>query len=267
MRESIFEYTNYVDFLKNWVIQKGHGSKSQLAQTAQVQTTYLSLVLKNQAHLNLEQALRLKTLLGLNHAELDFFLLLLQKNKAGSTDLEEYFGEKIQNQIQQRTQLRERIANPITFTLEQQSVYFSSWHYAAIHTAILIPSLRTREHLELFFRLPSEVISEALEFLEKLHLISKENGRYTLNSFRMHLPNDSSLINLHHSNWRLQALQNMQKRNLHDLHLSSVLSLSKKDAESLKKKLLDLIENFEQTLKNSEDEVLYSLGLDWFEIK
>jgi len=263
---SVFEYTHYIRYLNDWIKSSGHGSKSKLAQAAKVQTAYLSLVLKEKAHLSLEQAARLKSLFEFNQEELDFYLLLIQKNHSGSPLLESIFERQMKETLNKRNLLKTRIKSSIQFSMEDQAKYFSSWHYSAIHTALLIPQLRTKKQLEETLKLPIATVDETIDFLTQLDLIQKNDNEFVVKSFRMHLPSDSALINLHHSNWRLQALAQMQKRSAHNLHYSSVLSISNEDASLLKQKILNLLEEFEKKLKDSPDESLYSLGIDWFSL-
>ena len=105
----------------------------------------------------------------------------------------------------------------------------------------------------------------SLEFLISLNLIKKNHSEYLVDNFRIHIPNDSEVINLHHQNWRLEGLRSLQNFKKNDLHFSSIFSLSESDAVEFKKKLLGLLEEFDKKIKSSKDEVLYSLGLDWFE--
>lgn len=265
MRSNIFEYANYIDFIKGWIQEKGHGSKTLIAQAAEIQTAYLSLIIKGEAHFSLEQSLKLKNLFEMNNAEIEFFLLLLQKEKAGTQELKSFFLGQIQSIQLKRQDLRERIESQIELSLESKIKYFSHWKYAAIHTALLNEKWRTVKSLEKTFQISSEVVIEALEFLISLNLIKKNHSEYLVDNFRIHIPNDSEVINLHHQNWRLEGLRSLQNFKKNDLHFSSIFSLSESDAVELKKKLLGLLEEFDKKIKSSKDEVLYSLGLDWFE--
>ncbi|MBL7671084.1 MAG: DUF4423 domain-containing protein [Bdellovibrionaceae bacterium] len=262
----LWEFTDYIQYLNAWVKTRGHGSKSVLAKTLGVQTAYLSLVLKQKAHLSLEQALRAKNLFEFGQQETEFFLLLVQKTKAGSEDLRRVIEQQIAAFLARQTPLKEKIKSSIGFTIEEQAKYFSSWHYAAVHTALLVPGLQNQKKLEDYFGLPTEVIVETIDFLEKLGLAHKQQGRLTVGPFRMHLDSDSELINMHHYHWRMQALVNIQRKRSKDLHYSSILSLSHDDTVYFKKKLMDLILLFEQRLQESKDEALFSLGIDWFEV-
>ncbi|MBK7963325.1 MAG: TIGR02147 family protein [Bdellovibrionales bacterium] len=266
MKANIFDYREIIQFIRDWIEANGHGAKSIIAQTSGVQLAYFSLVLKGRAQLSLEQAIRLKDLFEFTPEEAEFFLLLAHLNRAGSKDLAQIYEAQIQNILRKRTLLKERIGNVVSFSIEEQTQYFSCWLYPAIHTAILNPNLRTQKQLENHFHLTSLEVGEALDFLEGINLIKKEKSSYFVESFRMHLPSDSPLITQYHTQWRLLAIRDLNKMKQDRVHYSSVFSLSKKDAAALQKEILDLIEGFEKKLKISEDEVLYSMGVDWFEL-
>ena len=94
--KAIFEYTDYKAFLESWIAsrpQGGRGIKSKMAQAMRCQLAYLSQVLNGPAHLSLEQAEALNGILDHSHEEGDFFLLLLQRARAGTPGLRKHFAQ------------------------------------------------------------------------------------------------------------------------------------------------------------------------------
>jgi len=64
--------------------------------------------------------------------------------------------------------------------------------------ALLIPELRQRETIQEYLGLPPEVLSEALEFLEKIGLAGREKGQLKVTQKRIHIGTDSKLLIRHH---------------------------------------------------------------------
>jgi hypothetical protein len=69
---SVFDFQNYRIFLNTWIKSQGskaHGLKSKLASASQVSSTLMSLVLKGEKSLSLEQAILLTEFLAMNDLE------------------------------------------------------------------------------------------------------------------------------------------------------------------------------------------------------
>lgn len=79
----------------------------------------------------------------------------------------------------------------------------------------------------------------------------------------LHLGAESPLISKHHLNWRLQAMEHFARRSIDDLHYSSVVSLSEKDVVAIKEKLVALVGEVKQVVRESKEERLQCFALDF----
>lgn len=243
------------------------GIKSKMAKTLRCQPTYISQILYGSANLSLEQA---ETLNGfLEHAkdESDFFLLLVQHDRAGSKRLKAYFEEKIEECLKSRLKLTTRLGGTNELTELEKSKYYSSWRYAALHIGVTVPALQTREALSHFFRLPLPVVTETLTFLVSCGLIEEREGRFKAVIEFVRLGNESHNIIKHHTNWRTQAIDSLDREEISDLHYSGVLSVSEKDAIVLKNKFLEFIAENASLVQKSNSETVYAMCLDLFQLK
>lgn len=266
---NVWGFADYKSYLKAWSMaqpHRGHGSKAALARAAQCQTAYISQVLRGAAHLSLEQGERIAAFLGLGEDEQLYFLLLLQKDRAGTESLRRIFQKQIQALAKKNSQLKSRIEPGQALALEAQATYFSSWIYAAVHLLARLPEFQGVDALARRLGLPPTTIEETRTFLESVGLLRREQARWTAGEARMHLPHDSPLISRHHIGWRLRAIRALEMRRDENLHYSSAVTISKKDALFLREMLLKTIESAKQVIKGSEDEVFYSLNLDFFEV-
>ena len=270
MKKSIFEFSYYKAYLRYWLdhqIGKGRGLQTAMAKHMGCQTAYVSQVLKDQANFSLEQADSLNSFLQHDKDESEFFLLLVEKERAGTKSLKQRFVSQIDKILQQRLVLKNRVDIKQSLGTEEQAIYYSSWYYAAIHVAVGVPGLNNKESLREYFSLNSEVINQALEFLCQVSLLQKQGDEYHTGVARLFLGNDSPMIKKHHNNWRLQAIQSMEQNLSKNLHLSTVVSLSQKDMLLVKEKLVNAIEEARATIRESKEESLCCLNLDFFELK
>jgi hypothetical protein len=181
--------------------------------------------------------------------------------------LRSFFSEQLAELREKHLNLKERIGISEVLSEQNQGIYYSSWHYAAVHMAVTIPGLRTRAALARALRIPPRKLASVLEFLASVGLVSKEGESYLPGSSVLHLPKDSPMIPVHHANWRQQALAMMHSDHAHEsIHYSSVSSLSREDALKIKSMLTRAISEAVQVFKVSPEEGLYGFNLDFFRV-
>jgi uncharacterized protein (TIGR02147 family) len=262
----VFNFIDYKPYLVHLVGRKGErkGVRSALARTLRCQPTYISQVLNGNLNFNLEQADAIGAFLGHTEEEQHYFLLLIQKARAGTKSLEKYFENQIQNILQRRMVLAERLEKRSSLNKEDQAVYYSSWMFAAIHMALSVPELQSREAISQYLNLPINKVSETLEFLNQCGLVLFENGRYQIGSLR--IGKDSQNLRKHHLNWRQRAIESLDYEDLTDLHYSSIFSVSKKDLSKIKDLLISSIEKNADLVKQSGVEEPVALCIDFFSL-
>ncbi len=269
MKLSIFEYKDYKRFIRDWIDQspqQGRGLRTKLAEALGCQTAFVTHVLSGEYHFSLEQAEACARWMGLEESELDFFFQLILLQRAGTKNLQKHFERQISQKREQQTLLKKRVNIPETLSNEDQQIYYSEWTYATLHMAVLIPELQTLEGLQSRFAIPPAKLRSTLDFLVNRGLIAFEKGRFKSLKPVLHLEVESPLIKLHHTNWRLRAIDTIDRKSFENLHYSGVISLSKEDYEWVREKLSQLLKQVVERLKNSPDEKLACLNFDWFEI-
>lgn len=266
----LYDFSNYKPYLEYRVGFKNQrrGLKSELAVFLRCQPTYISQVLHGKAHFSLEQADLLNQFFGHSKEEAQYFLLLVQKDRAGTSSLQHHFEEQLEAILKKRMNLTERLGKKAELPKEDQSQYYSSWHFAAIHIALTIPDLQTNKALSEYFRLPIKKVNAVLEFLVKTGLAkSTGDGQFQAGATMIRLGNDSPNILKHHNNWRQMAVDSLDREELGDLHYSSVVSLSRRDALKIKDRILDWLKKDLEIIKESKEENLYSYCIDFFHLK
>lgn len=267
--KSIFDFKNYKLYLKYIELNqknKGRGFRASLAKTAQCQTAYISQIFNGNANLSLEQAESINKLLVHSKEESRFFILLVELARAGTQSLRNHFLELIEEQLQKHLNLTERFNVKNDLSFEDKVIYYSDWIYAAIHIATTVPQLQNIDSLSKYFQVSREKVHKVIKFLIKVGLvISKSPSQFTIGNARLHL-NDSNLLSKNHSNWRLQAINSFDLENDKCIYFTSVASLSHEDVQEIKSKLVKVIEDYNATVKDSKEETMYCLALDFFSL-
>ena len=208
----------------------------------------------------------LNKLLGHNESESGFFLLLIQENKAGTPALRVRLRQQIDKIQEQRHVLKERFEIKKSLSPLDQMTYYSSWIYAAIHILITISEFTEKEGIARRFNLPLERVGKVLDFLSETGLIIRKGNHYSPGETKVFLGIDSPMLAKHLSNWRIKAIESLDKSIGKDLHMSSVYSLSRKDIALIKEKLIKTVEESRGIIHASKEEELYCLNLDFFAV-
>ena len=264
----LFEFNNYKVFLRaalNTRAKTQRGVRSRFAEALGCRSGYVTQVLNGKSDLSLEQGNLACDFFGLTDEESEFFLLLLIHGRAGSRHLQSRIEKQISRARENRLNLKNRF-NVKSISLENQTLFYSNWQYLAVLTALSVPQLQTKETLGAYLNLPQKRVAEIIEAMEHWGLIVFKNGKYQPGIYRTHLGKDSPMLAKHHINWRIQALQSIERQSPQDLHYSSVVSLSEKDALLAKEKLAQSLEEVAAIVAPSPEEKVCSLCLDFFDL-
>lgn len=267
MNKSIFDFKDYKQYLitRTGGKRSRRGEKVAIATITGCQPTYVTQVLYSETHFSLEQAEKLNSYFHHNKNESEYFLMMVAKARAGTKSLEIFFQEKLDLLLKKRFILKERMGNSSkTLSEVEQSVYYSSWQYSAVHMALTIPQLQKKRALADFFNLATQRLSLILDFLVRHGLATNEGELYKTGETQIRLGNDSANIIKHHSNWRQQAIDSLEREKLNDLHYSGVASISQADLKLIKSKMLDLIKECAEVIKGSKEQELVCINMDFF---
>lgn len=265
---SIFDYFEYREFLSSWI--KGHGSKShglksKMASHMGISSTLMSLILKGEKSLMPEQALPLSEHIGLNELETDYFLLLIDKDRAGSQHLKNRIQKNLNKILAQAKQVSSRVKKDAELSEEKKAVFYSSWIFSAIRNLTAIEGFNNTHAIAEKLNLPIKLVTDCLEFLVENGLCVKNKEGFSYGPAVTFIPRNSHFVNQHHRNWREKSMQLMDLRSSNDLFITTPMTLSESDAQKIKSILLTAYENSMKIVKPSPSEKTYCLNIDWFE--
>ncbi|OFZ56142.1 MAG: hypothetical protein A2328_01305, partial [Bdellovibrionales bacterium RIFOXYB2_FULL_36_6] len=244
----------------------GRGTQRDIAQHLGCKTAYISQILKGYLDFTLEQGIKLNVFFKHTEEESHFFLLQVQYARAGSHELKLYFEKQMNTVIDHRRNLMKRLKVENTLNENFKHIYYSAWYYAAVHIMLTIPQLRSVHAISNALDLPRPLIIKVLDFLVSCKLAVEKKGVYESGAVSIHLSSESIQIQRHHTNWRNKAIQAIDKNLSNNLHYSSVVSMSESDISKVREALIKTIEDFRAIVKESREERIQVICLDFFKL-
>lgn len=263
---TIFNFSTHYDYLKARLDPRHapRGIKSQFSESIQILPAFLSQVLKEKYALSLEQADLANHFFDHSEEESEFFILLTSKDRAGSVSLRKRYQTQINNLLEKRKLLIERLGKKKEISNEAQGVYYSSWHFSAVHVACTIENLRNRKAISEHLNIPFEIVGKILNFLEQHSLITKDLDSYKTTENWLRLSKDSPHIIKHHTNWRLRAISDLEIQTDNDLHYSGIFSIDEKTALQTKEEFLTFLKKQTKSFETAKETDLFAIGVDFF---
>ncbi len=243
----------------------GRGGRTLLAKELNCHPGFVSQALSpGKASFSTENLFRACRFLNLGDEETEFVLLLRDRENAGSIDLKNLFSKKITALQTLNLKVEKQVRTMSVLDPQSRAIYYSHWTYAAIHMAVGLPHLKTPQKISDRLGIPLDQTKSVLKMLKESGLVEEKKGEFLIGKTRIHLSKEDPLVRAHHQNYRLRAIQSLDCEKDFDLHYSSVMTLSKKDADIIRTLILDLIRAKETILGPSKDEELVCFSLDYY---
>ena len=267
----IFKFGNYRSFLVSHIKslpRRGFGEAKKMAEHLGVSSTFLSHVLAGSKQLSLEQAHALTKYLGLNNLESEYFLCLVQKDRAGTKDLQDYFSRKLTELSNKSLNMAERLDVDKKMSETEKATFYSSPIYSSAHIFCATHKLgRTVDEVAKRFEIDRARANAVLRFLVESGMCIETEGRFQPSTQSTHLEFGSPHLFKHISNWRLRAIQAAENLSEEELMYTVNVALSKKDYARLREDLAVFIKKFLEEVYPSPSEEIACLNLDWFWIR
>ena len=265
----VFGFSNYRDYLSFRIEsdEEGRGYQKKLATAAGCQSSYLSQVLSTQANLTLEQAIGLSGFWNFDEDETEFFMKLVQYDRAGTPRLREHVLTKMEELRAKHRTLSNRFQDVTSITDGIELEYYSTWYLPVIHTMVAVPEFRHAKAIARQLNLDVAVIENALETLARADLVEKMDYGWTNTARSIHLKSESPLNYTYHKNIREIAGRTMQQGNPgENIHYSAIYSLSKSDFDRIKQQLVAMLDESRSVIIKSKEETAAIFALDFFQV-
>ena len=264
----VFEFTDYKKFVQKKLEdspKKGHGQYSRVAKHLGIHTSMVSQVFNGDKHLTFDQACEIGGFFGFSDLESDYFIALVQLDRAGTPEAKRKCQREISRLKNQAASLNERLSHDVKMTEADNALFYSHWFYTAAKLICSVPGYQSPELIAEKLGVPLVQINRALEFLLASGLCKEENGKIKPGPANTHLGADSPLVGRHHQNWRVKGFEKMGTLKPSELFLTMPATLAEKDVHLLRQKIVEFIDEFGQVIDDSKGEVMYCLNIDWFD--
>jgi uncharacterized protein (TIGR02147 family) len=269
MEQPIFDFDDYKPFIVALIEtfpNEGRGVRRKLAEACGCQVAYVSHVLAGDKNFSLEQAEAAARFFCLREDETEFFLLLTERARAGTVELRRYLDRQLSHRRLDYQEIKKRIRIHESISPADQAMYYSSWHYQAVHSAMTIPGLGSADAIAQRIGLDSERANEIILFLLSKGLVKETKHGYQPSEKQIHLPRTSPLIGKLHANWRVRTLSSLDRNKSEDYHYSGLVTLSQQDMLVVREILTRSLAEAIEVIKPSKEEKLCLLAMDFFEI-
>lgn len=266
----IYEFNNYKEYLNNWIsIQPngGHGILSKLAKELNVHTTLLSHTIRGEKDLTIEQAYSIGEFIGLGEDESDYFILLVQIERAGHHGLKNKLRKDLKKMKSKSQNIVTRVRTDMSLSTSEKAEFYSSWLYSAIRQLASIEQFQSRSALMGAFDIRRDELNRTLDFLIKTGLCVAADENVKIGPSNTHLEAQSPFVYNHHKNWRLKAIEKHNNMSNEDLMYTAPFTISNSDFGLLREKIIQFIEQFIKTADKTKNERLACLNIDLFFVK
>jgi uncharacterized protein (TIGR02147 family) len=267
----VFSFQNSRDFLRSYIgslPKNGWGEIQRWADFLGLQASYVSQILSGAKALNIDQSLALARHIGLKENEIDYFVLLVEKERAASHETKKYFDLKLEAAKAASKDLSKRLPKDRDLSAVEKSIFYSSWHYSAIRLFCSLSKVgKSLVEIADRFKLKRHEVAQILEFLCESGLCSEKKGRYFVGSQRTFLESDSPHIHRHRQNWRVRSLSQIETTQPDELVFSAPFSVSAVHFLELREQLAEFLESFYKKVSETDPEEMAVLNIDLMKLR
>ncbi len=266
MKPALFSHRDYKRAIHDWLDRapESWGLITRLAEAAGCQRSFLSRVLNGPIHLTPDHGYGICALWELSESETEYFMAMLEHARSGSAGHRAHLESKLDRLRREHERLQNLVDRPTVSAGERESLYYSAWHWSAIHILVSIPGHQTVAAIARRLQLPEPLVEATLARLESFGFVCREAGRWRYAPSEIHVPSDSPWVSAHHANWRQRAVLDAQSNSPQSVHFTVVQSMSAKSLDRIRKMLLEFIEQSAREAGPSKEEELVCLTCDLF---
>lgn len=229
-----------------------------------VHPSLVSQILKGDKQLTQDQAFALTEFFALSPLESEFFLQLVQLDRAATPKLKAHLRAKLEQIRGQSTELAKRLESKQVLSDNAKGIFYSDWSFSAVRQLTAIEKFGSVEAIARALTLPTREVRRVLDFLLEHGLCKEENGRFQVGAQSTHLPASSPWVNVHHRNWREKAIASLKDQSDGTLFYTCPLTMAEADAPKVRELAIRFIEEVNKVVDPSPSERLYCLNIDWF---
>lgn len=264
--DGFFGYSSYKSIMKAYLRGEGNrGALSRAAESLNCQRSFLSRIMNSKMQLTPDLGFKLCVHWHLTPVEREYFQALVEMERAVDPTYAAHLRDKIKVMKEAHESLSDRSKRPAP-TGSHDTLYFSGWHWTAIHFLTSIQEFQSIEAIASRLNLSKQFVKECLEQLASWDFVNHLGNRWEYKRGEYHLPKDSPLVILHHQNWRYKSVMDAQSVNGDSIHFTNVHTISRANLPILKERILRFISETNELLKSSQEEDCVVLLCDFFKL-
>jgi uncharacterized protein (TIGR02147 family) len=265
----LFEFDSYKQFVLEWVKnqpKQGRGQFRKMSEELGLSTVMVSQIFSGDREISVDHAFKLASFLNLADPEKRYLLLLVERERAGTTDLKDFLTKQIKTLRQESLDLKKVISQETELSDAVKARLHSNWIYSAVRLQSSIPETQTVEAIAQTLKLPIEEVRQVIDFLVEHRLMTADAGVVQMGPQRTHLEKTSPYILTRQKTWRVKGFERMDHRVESDLFYTGPMSLSSKLAGEIRRELTDQCKSISDRLVKETPETLFCLNIDFFRI-
>lgn len=263
---NLFELDDYRGYIDAWVRTKPRGEFRRISLALDMHTTLISQIVNGKKCFTEEQALKLCGYMGLNNLESDYFLKLVQIERAGTESLKSIYKRHLKEIKSKAKDIVNVVPQARELTEHDKAIYYSSWQYTMVRLLTSIEEFQTVEAISEHLELTISRVQEILSFLTSRGLCQQSKNRFVRTEQNTHVEARSSLSTRHHMNWRAKSLSLLEELRVDDMAFTAPVSISEEDFPKVREVLVRTISDISKIVKESEAEAVAYLGIDWIRL-
>jgi len=263
----VFDFTKYKEFVVARIQEmpkRGHGQFRKIAAHLSTNSVTISQIFNGDRHLTAEQAVELAEFFGLSSLESEYFVALVERERAGTQKLKKFIDARLALIKDKAQDLKSRLKHDGVLPEEAKAIFYSDWFYSGIRLLTSIEGFDNPDAIAAYFGLSLAKTNKVLEFLTSRGLCVSENGKLKMGPSSTHLEASSPLISRLHTNWRLKAIEKFPSLTSQELCLSMPCSMSESAFKEIRKDLVDCIERITKVIDSSPSDHLACVNIDFF---
>ena len=197
----------------------------------------------------------------------EFFLDLVNRDKAGNDETREHFQDRIKRRLTDRQDLKRRLKIKDALTSDQEARYYDGWLPQAVHICCQLAGHHSIDSIARTLQVDEAKIDAVLQQLVTLGLVEESASGFRSLRDSVHLGKDSPLIGRFHSNWRLKTTDELLTTvGQRGSHYSSVVSMSHETAAKIRELILRHLEDSRALIIPSPPDELFVYCLDFYQL-
>lgn len=281
---SIYDFQHYRDFIRSEMgrnqSQKNRGKIKDLSVALACHPTYVSQVLADKAHFSIEQALGFCHYVKLNEEESEFFLNLLNRDRAGNQMTRNHYHRLIQNHLKKRQILKNRFqktqSRPLSsleFATQSSTYlqgalnYYETWIPQAIHMICQVERFRTPIAIAQALQLPIQKVNHVLKALEAIGLVKTKSGQIEVIVDSIHLDKKSPFHARYLGHWRIKTIEDLNTlKDPNALNYTSLFTASEQTLQEIREMIVKHLATVRDKIAPSPSEQLCVYNLDFYKL-